>query len=231
MVDFSNAKRRLPSREQVPFSVGHPLPRCRRLRCYVQRSGALASRPRRAGTHAIELVALWRGAAHGVWELATRALGEPDDRLQPGGFTLERNAPHLQLVFFHLTQGVTEAIEASTRRRGCDGEPSALYITSAGGTRLWVFFTASFTTPSLETQGFIHASGTLAQAIRVANRKSRRRLASHTRGRSSPHRVARPRRVGERRRALPHIYGPLNTDAIVEVVHLKRDSSGKFVEP
>ncbi|MBI3743597.1 MAG: DUF952 domain-containing protein [Chloroflexi bacterium] len=110
--------------------------------------------------------------------------------------------------------------------------PRVLYLLLPADEAADVRSRASFTTPSLEAQGFIHASGSLAQAIRVANRKfaatprltalavDRRRIASPVRDEWAND--AKP---------FPHIYGPLNTDAITEVLHLKRDASGKFIAP
>ena len=110
--------------------------------------------------------------------------------------------------------------------------PRLLYLLLPADEAARVCSSAFFTTPSLETEGFIHASRSLAQALRVANRKfaATPYLAALVVDRS---RVASPIRDEWAKDAepFPHIYGPLNTDAITEVVHLKRDGLGKFVAP
>ena len=82
---------------------------------------------------------------------------------------------------------------------------------------------------SLETQGFIHASGSVEQALRVANRRyaGHHALAVLCIDRA---RIEAPVRDEEASdpEPFPHIFGPLNTDAIVEVRELRRDHAGRF---
>jgi uncharacterized protein (DUF952 family) len=82
---------------------------------------------------------------------------------------------------------------------------------------------------SLETEGFIHCSESVEQMLRVANRLyagrddlmglevETDRLASLLKRELS--------RSGE---VYPHIYGPLNIDAVVRVFSLPLDASGNF---
>jgi uncharacterized protein (DUF952 family) len=82
---------------------------------------------------------------------------------------------------------------------------------------------------SLATEGFIHCSENLDQMLKVANRRysgrtdmlalevDSRRLTSPVKREAS--------RSGE---IYPHIYGPLNTDAVINVWALPLDGDGNF---
>jgi uncharacterized protein (DUF952 family) len=82
---------------------------------------------------------------------------------------------------------------------------------------------------SLATEGFIHCSQDAAQMLRVAQRLYAGRpdllaLEVDTARLAAP--VKRePSRSGE---LYPHIYGPLNTDAVVKVRPLLLDAQGRF---
>ena len=82
---------------------------------------------------------------------------------------------------------------------------------------------------SLETQGFIHTSGSMDQALRVANRlyAGHDALAVLCIDRARIEAPVRDEEAGDPQ-PFPHIFGPLNTDAIVEVRELRRDRSGRF---
>jgi uncharacterized protein (DUF952 family) len=94
---------------------------------------------------------------------------------------------------------------------------------------------ASRTTPehvadSLAEEGFIHCSQDQEQMLRVANRLFAGQmgliaLAVDIERLTSPL-VREPSRSGE---IYPHIYGPLNTDAVVGVLSLTTGSGGEFV--
>ena len=82
---------------------------------------------------------------------------------------------------------------------------------------------------SLETEGFIHCSQDVEQMLRVANRLYLGRddlLALEV----DTHRLAAPikREPSRSREVYPHIYGPLNTDAVVRVYSLPRGADGGF---
>lgn len=82
---------------------------------------------------------------------------------------------------------------------------------------------------SLATEGFIHCSENVDQMLKVANRLysgridmlalevDAQRLTSPVKRESS--------RSGE---IYPHIYGPLNTDAVIKVWSLPLDTEGNF---
>jgi uncharacterized protein (DUF952 family) len=83
---------------------------------------------------------------------------------------------------------------------------------------------------SLETEGFIHCSQDLEQMLQVANRLYAGRddmlvLEVDTDRLDSP--IKRePSRSGE---IYPHIYGPLNKNAVVRALSLKADANGSFI--
>ena len=85
------------------------------------------------------------------------------------------------------------------------------------------------TAPSLATEGFLHASGSLEQLLRVANRKfggeSRLVVLCIDAARVGPE--IRYEEGGDPE-PFPHIYGPLNGDAVVEVREMRRDAEGRF---
>ena len=82
---------------------------------------------------------------------------------------------------------------------------------------------------SLASEGFIHCSEDHDQSLRVANRLYSGRndmlaLAVDTQLLSSPLQ-REPSRSGD---IYPHIYGPLNTNAVVKVHPLTLDTAGTF---
>ncbi len=82
---------------------------------------------------------------------------------------------------------------------------------------------------SLAAEGFIHCSEDQDQLLRVANRlysgrKDMLALAVDPELLSAPLK-REPSRSGE---VYPHIYGPLNTDAVVKVHALTLDTTGTF---
>ena len=82
---------------------------------------------------------------------------------------------------------------------------------------------------SLETQGFIHPSGSRAPELGLANRRSAgpAAVAVLCIDRARIEAPVRDEEAGDPQ-PFPHIFGPLNTDAIVEVRELRRDRSGRF---
>ena len=89
---------------------------------------------------------------------------------------------------------------------------------------------AEYAPSSLAAEGFLHASGSLEQLLWVANRRFRD--AAKMLVLCIDRAQVRPEiryEDGGHTQPFPHLYGPLNTDAIVEVRELKRDGSGRFV--
>ncbi len=88
---------------------------------------------------------------------------------------------------------------------------------------------AEYTTPSLDSEGFVHASQNTEQLLWVANRRfpeeARMLVLSVDTTRVGPEIRYED---GGRAQPFPHIYGPLNIDAVVEVRELVKDDSGRF---
>jgi uncharacterized protein (DUF952 family) len=114
-----------------------------------------------------------------------------------------------------------------------------LHITSH---KAWIEATRAgqYSHPSLETEGFIHGS-TITQVLPVAAKFYKgqpglvlleidpKRLASELRW-ESPTGGGPPEGVPEGE-AFPHIYGPINLDAVLQVVDLEPDKDGNFTLP
>ena len=88
---------------------------------------------------------------------------------------------------------------------------------------------ATFVTTSLDKEGFIHASGSEAQTLRVANRKFQH-AGDLVALEISRDRVQSPIKdeFGGEPELFPHIYGPLNTGACTARRPVLRDASGAF---
>lgn len=84
---------------------------------------------------------------------------------------------------------------------------------------------------TLATEGFIHCS-TAGQVARVANARFRGWadlvLLCISTERLAPDLRYEPAEAGE---LFPHIYGPLNVDAVVDIVDFPPGSDGQFVLP
>jgi len=92
--------------------------------------------------------------------------------------------------------------------------------------------TGAYRGDTLDTEGFIHCS-TLAQVIPVANAFFRGQtglvlLCIDPEKVRAPIRCEAPEPGSER---YPHIYGPLNTDAVVQVLDFEPGADGTFTLP
>jgi len=100
--------------------------------------------------------------------------------------------------------------------------------------------TGAYSAPSLETEGFIHGS-TLKQLLPVAGKYYRgqtglvvleidpARLSSELKW-EPPSGGGPPPGVPEGE-AFPHVYGPINLDAVIQVLDLEADHNGDFSLP
>lgn len=91
-----------------------------------------------------------------------------------------------------------------------------------------------YTAPSLESEGFIHAS-TLEQVVDTGNRYYRGQqglqvLAIDTEQVKAEVRFETVYRHGEEQQ-YPHIYGPLNLNAVVDVIDFPPQPGGEFSLP
>ncbi len=95
--------------------------------------------------------------------------------------------------------------------------------------------------PSLSVEGFIHCS-TIAQVLPVANNFYKGQaglivlvidadlLTSKLQWEAPSERVPAPAGVAESQK-FPHIYGPLNLNAVTKTVKLETNSDGNFILP
>jgi uncharacterized protein (DUF952 family) len=90
----------------------------------------------------------------------------------------------------------------------------------------------SYEPPSLALEGFIHCS-TRAQVVDTANRlfSGRRDLVLLEVDTALLHSELRLEDLTGRGEPFPHIYGPLNMDAVTRVLSLKPDDQGRFNLP
>ncbi|HEU0021650.1 MAG TPA: DUF952 domain-containing protein [Dehalococcoidia bacterium] len=82
---------------------------------------------------------------------------------------------------------------------------------------------------SLATEGFIHCSENVDQMLKVANRLYSGRTDMLALEVDSQRLTSPVKREASRSGEIyPHIYGPLNTDAVIKVWSLPLDNDGKF---
>jgi uncharacterized protein (DUF952 family) len=85
---------------------------------------------------------------------------------------------------------------------------------------------------TLATEGFIHCTGEAKRLVQVANRFYRAMPDDFVILCIDPTRVhAEIKWEPVDEAHFPHIYGPLNVDAVVHVVQFLRDAGGQFVLP
>jgi len=96
---------------------------------------------------------------------------------------------------------------------------------------------SQYVAPSLETEGFIHCS-TFAQVVKTANLFFNGQdglviLAIDEERLTAPVRYENPTYLDDPNagQEFPHIYGPINTDAVVHVVELAAGRDGQFSLP
>lgn len=84
--------------------------------------------------------------------------------------------------------------------------------------------------PSVELEGFIHCSGSPEVALEVGNRYYRDFAGDFVVLLLDQSKIAAPVQWDPVRDTFfPHIYGPLNLDAVVRVVPFPRDAYGEFL--
>ncbi|MHB1090321.1 MAG: GNAT family N-acetyltransferase [Ilumatobacteraceae bacterium] len=106
--------------------------------------------------------------------------------------------------------------------------------------QVWDLRPSDYTHPSLETEGFIHCS-TLHQLTSVANKYylntsevivlviDPERLTSHVRWEAPRYPDGTPAEPVHL--LYPHIYGEINSDAVIDIVDMARDTSGRYRLP
>jgi uncharacterized protein (DUF952 family) len=84
--------------------------------------------------------------------------------------------------------------------------------------------------PSLESEGFVHCTDGADEVAATANRYYRD-LADLVALVIDPSRLSAPLRYEDPRRVYPHVYGPIDRGAIVDVVPMPRAADGAFLPP
>ncbi len=79
--------------------------------------------------------------------------------------------------------------------------------------------------------GFIHCTDDPAEMVRVGNLFYRAEPPPHLYLYIDKDRVKSPIRYDDAERKYPHIYGPLNRDAIIATRQAARDEEGNFLPP
>ena len=88
---------------------------------------------------------------------------------------------------------------------------------------------ATYQPEPFATEGFIHCTDGEANLINVANRYYRRDPRPHVVLVIDLERVTAPVRYEDPNRIFPHLYGPLNREAVVEVRAIDRSDDETFV--
>ena len=90
---------------------------------------------------------------------------------------------------------------------------------------------AAYLPADFEREGFIHCTDGADNVAEVANRYYRDDLRMYVVLVIDKRRVTAPVVYEDDDRIYPHIYGPLNRDAILSIVPVLRDSDGSFLAP
>jgi uncharacterized protein (DUF952 family) len=93
-------------------------------------------------------------------------------------------------------------------------------------------YSAEYSADSLADEGFIHLSGDAETLLMVANSFYRGEAGDWVILVVEADKLAAPLQwdpVGERH--FPHLYGPLNADAVVQVAPFPRAADGEFLQP
>jgi uncharacterized protein (DUF952 family) len=82
---------------------------------------------------------------------------------------------------------------------------------------------------TFEADGFIHCTDREAEVLAVGNRYYASDGRDYVVLSIARDRIAAPVKYEDPARVFPHIYGPLNLDAVVAVRPVRRDDGGRFV--
>lgn len=93
-----------------------------------------------------------------------------------------------------------------------------------------VEFGRRYRPPSLETEGFIHCTDGRDRVIETANRYYADDPRPYLLVTLDLQRVSSEWRYDDPERVYPHIYGPLEMDAVRAVERLRRDEDGRFLD-
>ncbi len=90
---------------------------------------------------------------------------------------------------------------------------------------------APYTPANFEVEGFIHCTEGLDNLAAVGNRYYKDDLRMYVALVIERERVTSEIRYDDSSEIYPHIYGPLNRDAITQILPLMRSAEGEFVRP
>jgi uncharacterized protein (DUF952 family) len=114
-------------------------------------------------------------------------------------------------------------------------QPEILYHITATDYFAKMLTTDSYLPPGYAQDGFIHCTRGVDLLVLVANRHFKNVTGEFLMLVIDPQRLTAPLKYEALDRALPypfpHIYGPLNRDAIIEVVKMIRAADGTFLAP
>ncbi len=231
LIDFSNARRRLPKLALLPYSAGGEL----HLKpgAYLVTFNEIVNLP-------LDLAALGRtrssllrcGAAlhTAVWDAGYSGRSQSLMVVyNDAGVTVTRDARIMQLVFYTLDTATADGYRGAYQAENI-GAAKQIYLLRSQEEAEAALKQPFITSPSLTEEGFLHGSATVEQCLAVANRKYAQ----------VKHLVALVVETGKLTSKLqydtakdgqlyPHIYGPLNREAVVEVRGVRRDKDGRFV--
>lgn len=88
---------------------------------------------------------------------------------------------------------------------------------------------APYRAASFATEGFIHCTDGEAELLATANRHYADDPRPFVVATVDLERVGSPWSVEDERGIYPHVFGPIDRAAIVEVRHLERDAAGRFM--
>jgi len=230
LIDFSNARRSLPKLAPVAFDAAgnaHLKPGS-----YLVTFNEIVHIP-------LDLAALGRtrssllrcGAAlhTAVWDAGYSGRSQCLMVVyNDSGVTLTRDARIMQLVFYTLETAAAEGYKGAYQGENV-ARPSHIYLLRSAEEAESALKQPFITAPSLMEEGFLHGSATVEQCLAVANRKygQVKRLVALVvdTGRLTAKLQYDKAKDGQ---LYPHIYGPLDREAVVATREVRRDASGKF---
>jgi dUTP pyrophosphatase len=230
LIDFSNARRTLPQLLPVPFDAKGEA--YLKPGAYLVTFNEIVSLP-------LDLAALGRtrssllrcGAAlhTAVWDAGYSGRSQSLMMVyNEAGLALTRDARIMQLVFYTLDTTVAEGYQGTYQGENVVSA-AVIYLLRPAEEAKAALTQPFITAPSLMEEGFLHGSATVEQCLAVANRKYGQvkhlaALVVDTKKLTSKLQYDRAK-DGQ---LYPHIYGPLNREAITGVQEVRRDGNGKF---
>ena len=235
-IDFSNQRRSVSATEPVPFDPDGAV----RLGpgAYLVTLNEIVNLP-------LDLAALGRTrssllrsgvALHtAVWDAGYSGRSQSLMTVYaPDGVVLHRHARILQLVFLPLSSQAGQGYRGAYLGENIEApeQPGAvIYHLLPEAEADSIMQGPSYLAPTLATEGFMHASATEEQLLWVANTLYRGAgpLAVLCIDPSKVRPEIRYEQAGSQGQAFPHVYGPLNMDAVVGMRRLRRGEAGTYV--